>query len=200
MGGWAGIDMVIKNWKVRPFVVLLKKHEKRFRFRFFFVVFLHFGGAEEDMAARLSLVVISFSFFFFLVKRPQWLSESLWWVNCFLFFVAVVGFFKIDPEHSHETFFFSFKFFFWSSISIFLKLLSSLTCITMMAFKSWRGNMGMALPGRHATPTSLDQVVVAKTKHAALFFFLNPRLYIYFCLIWFLFSRTFLKKHWYLDL
>jgi len=53
----------------------------------------------------------------------------------------------------------------------------------MMAFKSWRGNMGMALPGRHATPTSLDQVVVAKTKHAALFFFLNPRLYIYFCLI-----------------
>ena len=147
------------------------------------------------MAARLSLVVL---FFFSLKDRND--SESLWWVNCFLFFVAVVGFFKIDPEHSHETFFFSFKFFFWSSISIFLKLLSSLTCITMMAFKSWRGNMGMALPGRHATPTSLDQVVVAKTKHAALFFFLNPRLYIYFCLIWFLFSRTFLKKHWYLDL
>lgn len=49
-----------------------------------------------------------FFFLFFLVKRPQWLSESLWWVNCFLFFVAVVCFvfFKIDPEHSHETFFF----------------------------------------------------------------------------------------------
>jgi hypothetical protein len=27
----------------------------------FFVVFLHFGGAEEDMAARLSLVVFLFS-------------------------------------------------------------------------------------------------------------------------------------------
>jgi hypothetical protein len=40
----------------------------------------------------------------------------------------------------------------------------------MMAFQSWRGNMGVAQPGSHATPTSLDQVVVAKTKHAALFF------------------------------
>lgn len=141
-----------------------------------------------------------FFFLFFLVKRPQWLSESLWWVNCFLFFVAVVGFvfFKIDPEHSHETFFFSFKFFFWSSISIFLKLLSSLTCITMMAFKSWRGNMGVALPGRYATPTSLDQVVVAKTKHAALFFFKSKALHVFLtnlnCF------QELLKKHWYLDL
>jgi len=50
--------------------------------------------------------------------------------------------------------------------------------------------MGVALPGRHATPTSLDQVVVAKTKHAALFFFLDPRLYINFDL----FSRTFNKS------
>jgi hypothetical protein len=35
--------------------------------------------------------------------------------------------------------------------------------------------MGVALPGRHATPTSLDQVVVAKTKHAALFFFFKSK-------------------------
>jgi len=89
-----------------------------------------------------------------------------------LFFVAVVCFvfLKIDPEHSHETFFFLIQVFLLIIDFDFLKLLSSLTCITMMAFKSWRGNMGVALPGRHATPTSLDQVVVAKTKHAALFF------------------------------
>ena len=43
----------------------------------FFVVFLHFGGAEEDMAARLSLVVISFSFFFFSLKdRNDFLNRS----------------------------------------------------------------------------------------------------------------------------
>jgi hypothetical protein len=49
----------------------------------------------------------------------------------------------------------------------------------MMAFKSWRGNMGVALPGRYATPTSLDQVVVAKTKHAALFFFKSKALHVF---------------------
>merc|ERR550534_1764642 len=102
----------------------------------------------------------------------------------FFVFCRSSWFFKIDPEHSHETFFFLIQVFLLIiDFDFFLKLLSSLTCITMMAFKSWRGNMGMALPGRHATPTSIDQVVVAKTKHAALFFFLNPRLYIYFCLI-----------------
>jgi len=39
--------------------------------------------------------------------------------------------------------------------------------------------MGVALPGRHATPTSLDQVVVAKTKHAALFFFKSKALHLF---------------------
>ena len=141
-----------------------------FDFDFFFCSFPSFWWSGGGYGSATVTGRYFFFFLFFLVKRPQWLSESLWWVNCFLFFVAVVGFvfFKIDPEHSHETFFFSFKFLFWSLI--FLKLLSSLTCITMMAFKSWHGNMGVALPGRHATPTSLDQVVVAKTKHAALFF------------------------------
>jgi len=33
-----------------------------FDFDFFCLVFLHFGGAEEDMAARLSLVVFPFFF------------------------------------------------------------------------------------------------------------------------------------------
>lgn len=37
----------------------------------------------------------------------------------------------------------------------------------------------MALPGRYATPTSLDQVVVAKTKHAALFFFKSKALHVF---------------------
>lgn len=49
-----------------------------FDFDFFFVVFLHFGGAEEDMAARLSLVVISFlSFFFSLKDRNDFLNRSV---------------------------------------------------------------------------------------------------------------------------
>lgn len=108
LGGRAGIDMVIKNWKVRPFVVLLKKHEKRFRFRFFFCSFPSFWWSGGGYGSATVTGRYFFFFLFFLVKRPQWLSESLWWVNCFLFFVAVVCFvfLKIDPEHSHETFFF----------------------------------------------------------------------------------------------
>jgi|Dee2metaT_23_FD_contig_71_407879_length_237_multi_2_in_0_out_0_1 hypothetical protein len=43
-----------------------------FDFDFFLLIFLHFGGAEEDMAARLSLVVL---FFFSLKDRND--SESL---------------------------------------------------------------------------------------------------------------------------
>ena len=80
---------------------------------------------------------------------------------------------KIDPEHSHETFFFSFKFFFFDHRFFFFEALELIDMHNNDGFfKSWLGNMGVALPGRHATPTSLDQfqVVVAKTKHAALFF------------------------------
>lgn len=56
-----------------------------FDFDFFLLVFLHFGGAEEDMAARLSLVVISFSFFLFSLKdRNDILNRS---VMSKLFFV-----------------------------------------------------------------------------------------------------------------
>jgi len=80
--------------------------------------------------------------FFFLVKRPQWLSESLWWVNCFLFFVAVVCcFFKDRSWTFTRNFFFLIQVFLLIIDFDFLKLLSSLTCTTMMAFKSWRGNM-----------------------------------------------------------
>jgi len=53
--------------------------------------------------------------------------------------------------------------------------------------------MGVALPGRQATPTSLDQVVVAKTKHAALFFFKSKALHLFLSnLICF---QELLKKH-----
>jgi hypothetical protein len=66
----------------------------------------------------------------------------------------------------------------------------------MMAFQSWHGIMGVAQPGWHATPTSLDQVVVAKTKHAALFFlFLKSKaFYIYFLSNLICFFQELLKK------
>jgi len=131
--------------------------------------------------------------FFFLVKRPQWLSESLWWVNCFLFFVAVVCsvFLRSTLNIHTKLFFFSFKFFFWSSISIFWSSWAHWHAQQWWLLRAGAGTWAR-LPGRYATPTSLDQnqVVVAKTKHAALFvFFLNPRLCIFFRLIWFVFEN-----------
>lgn len=110
--------MVIKNWKVRPFVVLLKKHEKlcfRFRFVFFFYLVFVFPSFWWSGGGYGSATVTGR--FIFLVKTPQWhwiaLMSKLFFVF-FLFFCRsslFVCFFKIDPEHSHETVFFSFNFF-----------------------------------------------------------------------------------------
>jgi len=56
--------MVIKNWKVRPFVSVVEKTWKTLlsiSICYFFLFSFIFDGAEEDMAARLSLVVLFFS-------------------------------------------------------------------------------------------------------------------------------------------
>ena len=65
--GERALDMVIKNRKVRPFVVLLKKHEKRFRFRFFFVDFPSFWWSGGGYGSA----TVTGRFILFLVKRPQ---------------------------------------------------------------------------------------------------------------------------------
>jgi len=87
------------------------------------------------------------------------LNRSDFWVNC-LFFVAVVClflFFKIDPEHSHETVFFSFNF--WSLISIW------------SSWAHWHAQQWFSELARDLDQVCFCLFVVAKTKHAAFFFF-----------------------------
>jgi len=157
--------MVIKNWKVRPFVVLLKKHEKlcfRFRFVFFFYLVFVFPSFWWSGGGYGSATVTGR--FIFLVKTPQWhwiaLMSKLFFVF-FLFFVAVVCLFvflrSILNIHTKRFFFHSI----FLIIDFDLKLLSSLTCTTMI-FRAGAGSR-----------SSWFFFVVAKTKHAALFFSFN---------------------------
>lgn len=132
-------------------------------------------------------------FFFFLVKRPQWLSESLWWVNCFCFFVAVVCFvfFKDRSWTFTRNFFFSHSSF---SFDHRFRFCEALELIDMhnndgfleLAREHGRGSTGEACHAHFSWSSCCS-----KDETRGAFLFLNPRLYIYFCLIWFWFSRTF---------
>ena len=96
-----------------------------------------------------------------------------------------------------KLFFFSFKFFFWSSISIFFEALKLIDMhnndgFSELAREYGRGSTREACHAHFSWSSCCSK---DETRGAFFFFFLNPRLFTsIFCLIWFVFFRNFFKK------